>query len=361
MSVLAQCSLTICPNTSYRVIEPARDVDDYNSRQSFFDGMSKVDSRKTLKHTRSKRTRFMADTSPKPARSWSASIRDYLTQSPTVEPLQNEKPYHYQKRSARSFQNSAMRERTPDEQSFEVTKRRAGALDIAIRAIESASYIPDGVITLDGSSGSSCLPALDDLDSVSSGSIYSPTHSPAPPVHRALLSTEDMDDDMEQRLPQEDVFKQRLLQRSVAFDNNELHTTPLTPRRLQTVSFSRPTPQVYPYLICQASATQDSSQQAPHQSHTNHIRIKVPSETSPAPHFTPLSPSALPNRNPKRTPSDSGHGSLIHTTLDLLFPEEGQDKADMFTPGPSTVVVKQPALPPPSWRQKPLTSIGKRF
>lgn len=323
--------------------------------------MSNVDSRKTLKRTRSKRTRFVADTSPKPARSWSASIRDYLTPSPTVEPLQNEKPYHYRKRSAISFQNSAIGERTPDEQSFEVTKRRAGALDIAIRAIESASYIPGAIITLDGSNGSSCLPAFDDLDSVSSGSIYSRTHSTTPPIHRAVLSTEDMDDNMEQRPPQEDVFEQRLLQRSAAFDGDGLHTTPLTPRRSQTVSFSRPTPQVYPYLICQASARQDSSQQDPHQSPTNHIRIKVPSETIPAPRFMPLPPSALPNRNPKRIPSDSGHGPLIHTTLDLPFPEEGQDKADMFTPGPSTVVVKQPALSPSSWHQKPFTSIGKRF
>lgn len=333
---------------SYSSIESVADVDEHNSRRSFFDGMSEVHSRKSLRHTRSKRTLPVADPSPKPTPSRSASIRDHLTPSPKVEPLQNEKPYHYQKRSAISFHNGAIGEPSPDEQTLEVTKRRAGALEIAIRAIESASYLPTsigGTSTPDGSSGSLCLPTFDDLDSVSSESIYSPI--------------EYMDDKVEQRAP-EDVFKQRLLKRSVSFNNIEL-PTPLTPLRSQMVSFSRPTPQVYPYLICQASARQDSSQQVTHQSPINHIRISVPLKTSPAPRFAPLSPPALPNRNPKRTPSDSGHGPLIHATLDRPFLKEGQVKSGMFTPGPRTIVLNRPAPSPSSERREPLSSFGKRF
>ena len=279
-----------------------------------------------------------------------------------IEPPRNEKSYHYRKRSLRramSFHNGDIGEPSPDRHTLEVAKRRAGALDTATRLIESASYTPvspGGINSPDRSSGSSRPSGFDDLDSVSSGSVYSPTSSPAPPVHRVLLPIEDKEDEAEvlQEAPQE---YERLVKHSASFDN----TSPSSHPRPRMVSFCRPTPQVYPHLICQTTAQQESSQQDLHQPPTSPVRVTVPSKATPAPRSAPLSPPLL-NRIPKRTPSDSGHGPLIHATLDRPFLEGGQDNShELTSAGPRTIVPNQPALPPSSWRRKPLTTNGKRF
>jgi len=297
-----------------------------------------------------------------------ASICDHLTPPPMAKPPKSEQLYHYQKRSLRramSFHDSDIEEPSPDEHNVGIVKRRAGAFGTAIRAIESASYIPASpcsINTPDRSSGS-CPFGFDDIDSACSGSIYSPISSPAPTVHRVLPPIEDKEEDRAEEIPQEAPqeygFEQRLVKRSASFDSHKPPTSPLSPFRPQIVSFSRPTPQVYPYLSSHATVRQESSHQVARRSPTSPTRINVPLEATSEHCSAPLSPP-LPNRNPRRTPGNSGHGPLIHATLNQPF-LGGQDKLDVFTPGPRTIMLKQPTPPPSSWQRKPLTSIGKRI
>ena len=343
------------------------DDDEHDFNRSFFDGMGEDCP---LKQKTPKRTRSMADISLKSKRSWFASIRDHLVPPPM--PKQNDKPYHYQKRSLRramSFQNDGIGEPSPDKHTLEAAMRRAGVLDTAIRTIESASYIPGSpcsINTPDRSSGSSRPFASDDLASVSSASIYSPNSSPTPLSHRVLLPIADKKDKAEQipEAPPGYVFEQRRIKRSVSFDNDKLPTPPLSPLRPRMVSFSRPTPQVYPYLTCHSTtgqtAGQETSQQVSRQSCTSFTRVNVPSRVNPAP-SAPL-PRPPPNRNPKRTPSDSGHGPLIHATLDRYSIDGGgQDKSSGSTLVSTAIVPRQSTPPPSSWRRRPLPSTGKRF
>ena len=281
----------------------------------------------------------MADISLKSIRSWFASIGTHSTPPPMVEHPQSEQPYHYRKRSLRrtvSFHNGDIGDPLPDEQNADIAQRRAGTFGTAIRAIESASYIPAPPFNInapDRSSGPYTL-AFDDIDSVSSRSIYSPTSSPASPVHRVLLFTEYKEDEVEQ-VPKDSrrgyAFERPL---AASFDSDKPPASPLRTLRPRTVSFSRPTPQVYPHLICQTTARQESLHQVVHRSP---VRTNVPLVATSGHCPAPLSPPPLPNRNPKRTPSDSGHGPLIHATLDQSFRGGGQDK---FAPGPNAVVPK---------------------
>lgn len=319
--------------------------------------MNKVDG--TLKQKRPKRAYSMV---LKSIRSWFASIGDHLT-PPVVQPSLSDQPYHYHKRSLRrtmSFHNGDIGGPSPDEQNVEIAQRRAGALGTAIRAIESASYIPASPFRVNSpvrSSGSYPF-AFDDVDSVSSRSIYSPISSPVSTVHRVLLFTEDKEDKVEQ-IPndatREYAFAQPL---AASIDGDKPPAPPLSTLRPGKVSFSRPTRQVYPHLICPVTARQESLHQVVHQSP---VRINVPLEATSEHCLAPLSPPPLPDRNPKRTPSDSRHGPLIHATLDQSFRGGGQDKFVGFTPGPGANVLKSPAPPPSSRRQKPLTPIGKRL
>jgi hypothetical protein len=252
----------------------------------------------------------MIDSSLKSMRSWFASISNYLSPPPKVEPPKNEQPYHYHKRSLRratSFHNGDT-EPSPDEHNIEIAKRRAGTLGTAIRSIESASYMPVPPCSINRSSGSSPF-AFDDIDSVSSGSIYSPT------VHRVLLFTEHKEDTIE-KIP--NVFEQPL---AASSNSNKPTASSLRPLR-------RPTRQAYPHIIYQTTAQQDSLHKVVHRPP---MRINIQSKTT-SEHFpAPLSPPPLPNRSPKRTPSDSGHGPLIHATLDRPFRGGGQGKLDVFT------------------------------
>lgn len=313
------------------------DVNEHDNRQSFFEGMDKVDRASKQKPLR--RTCSMADISLKSIRSWFASIGDHLSPPPMVERPQSERPYHYRKRSLRravSFHNGDIGDPSPDEQTVDTARRRAGTLGTTIRAIESASYIPASPFSTNApnrSSGSYPL-AFDDIDSVSSRSLYSPTSSPASPVHRVILFTEYKEDKVEKMAKdarREYAFEQPL---AASFDSDKPPASPLGTLRPRTVSFSRPTPQVYPHLICQATARQESLRQVVRRSP---VRVDVPLETTPEHCPAPLSPPPLPNRNPKRTPSDSGHGPLIHATLDQSFRRGGQAK---FTQGPNAVVLK---------------------
>ena len=320
------------------------DVTEHDYRQSFFEGMGIVV--KASKQQPLRRTCSMVDISLKSIRSWFASIGDHSTPPPVVEHPQSEQPYHYRKRSLRravSFRNGDIGDPSPDEQNVDIAQRRAGTLGTAIRAIESASYVPPSpfsINTLDRSSGSYQL-AFNDIDSVSSRSAYSPTSSPVSPVHRVLLFTEYKEDKVEQ-IPKdarrEYAFEQPL---AASFDSDKPPASPLRTLRPRTVSFSRPTPQVYPHLICQTTAQQESLHQVVHRSP---VRTNVPLEATSGHCPAPLSPPPLPSRNPKRTPSDSGHGPLIHATLDQSFRRGGQDK---FTPGPNAVVLKSSQQPRP--------------
>jgi hypothetical protein len=308
-----------------------------------------------LKQKALKRTRSMADISIMSKRSWFASLRDHLAPSSMVELSQSEKPYHYQKRSlnhAVSIHTNDVGEPSPYKQT----------LKVASRAIEPAPASPDSIDTPNRSSGFSRPCAFDDFDSVSSGSIYSPISSPPPLVHCVLPPIED-EDTIEQTLqkaPEESVFEQRLAKHATLCDNDKRPTPPPSALYPRTVSFSRPTPQVYPYLINETTAQQERSQRAPPRPPTSLVRTNVASQPTPPPLSAPLPTPPLPNRNPRRSPSDSGRMPLIHATLDRPFLGRPQDKSSVLTPSPTTIVLKQP-VPPLSRRQKRLTSVGTPF
>jgi len=255
-----------------------------------------------------------------------------------VEPLRNKQPYHYHKRSLRramSFHSGDTGEPSLDEHNLESAKRRAGTLDTAIRAIESAPYMPVSPCNMSDQSSRPYPFAFNNIDSIGSGSTYSPTRSPTPTVHRVLLFTEYKEDKVE-RVPKEAprgyIFGQPL---AASSDSDKPRASPLSP-------LHRPTPQVYPRVTCQTTARQDSLHKVVH-------RSPMPTNVPSSGHFpAPLSPPPLPNRNPRRTPSDSGHGPLIHATLDRPFRGGGQGKLGVSTPGPRTIVLKQPAAPPSS-------------
>ena len=304
----------------------------------------------------------MVDISLKSIRSWFASIGDHLTPPSVVQPPQNEQPYHYRKRSLRratSFHSGDIGGPSPDEQNVEIVQRRAGALGTAIRAIESASYIPASPFSTNSPerSSSSYPFAFYDIDSISSRSLYSPISSPVSTVHRVLLFTEHEEDKVEET-PKDASREYAFEHLAASIDSDKPPAPPLSTLRPGVVSFSRPTPQVYPHLICPAPARQESLHQVVDQSP---VRTNVPLEATLEHRPVPLSPPPLPNRNPKRTPSDSGHGPLIHATLDQSFRGGGQDKLVVFTPGPDANVLKSSAHPLSSRRQKPLTPIGKRL
>lgn len=188
-------------NTSFSYSSSA-DVNERDFSPSFFEGKNKVD--RALKQKPLRRPHSMV--SLKSMRSWFASIGDYLTQPPMVEPPKHEQSYHYHKKSLRrtvSLRKDDTRGPSPDENNIEIAKRRAGAFGTTIRAIESASYTPVSpcsINTPDRLSGSWI--AFDDIDSVSSRSIYSPPVSPAPTVHRVHLFTEHKEDKVE-KIPNE--------------------------------------------------------------------------------------------------------------------------------------------------------------